>query len=116
MRLASLFAAGFVSLHNVSHSDRISVHKAVACKAINTLKFYTKLFAADELLSMMLIRDSRGYSCIDYANLSDNISIKDFVNEIQYKAEYLQKIGSKELINLEKTLASKKFMTEPRER
>jgi hypothetical protein len=57
LRLANKFARGFVSLHNVAHTNRISIHKAIAVNAVNILEFYLQVFPVEDLAQMMSVRD-----------------------------------------------------------
>ena len=82
-RLANTFARGFISLNNLYDDKRVSLHKAIACKAKRIVNFYINALALDQVEEMLMLRDDRGFNCIDYARLSGEQDIIKSLNDIQ---------------------------------
>ena len=48
-RLADRFARGFISLNNLHDEKKVSLHKAIACKARRVIHFYLNAMDIDQI-------------------------------------------------------------------
>ena len=82
-------------MNNLHDEKKVSLHKAIACKAKRVIHFYLNAMDADQIDQMLMLRDGRGFSCIDYARLGGDQDIIKLITETNIKRRTLEPQGIK---------------------